>query len=140
MPRYTTQPKPLPDDATSVVSNRNMTKEEFAKRLYEQMTNKDWTQSQLARYSGLNRDAISTYVRGRSLPSPQNLAKLAKALDCKAEDLMPNYFEVAAAEQPTKMELREVHGEEGLMWLKVNMRLPRATAIQIFMLLNETHQ
>jgi len=31
-----------------------------------------------------------------------------------------------------------VHGEDGLMWLKVNMRLPKDVAIKIFMLLNET--
>lgn len=136
MPKYSTQPKPLPAEAVEV-SNRSTTKEEFAKRLYERMTGKGWTQSQLARYAGLNRDAMSTYIRARSMPSPESLAKLAKALDCKPEELMPNYYEAAVAEQPAKMELREVHGEEGLMWLKVNMRLPKATAIKIFMLLNE---
>lgn len=136
MPKYATKPKPLPQESIEI-SNRKSSKEEFAKKLYERMTAKGWTQSQLARYSGLNRDAVSTYVRARSLPSPENLAKMSKVLDCKPEELLPNYFESAVSEQPAKMELREVHGEDGLMWLKVNMRLPKATAIKVFMLLND---
>jgi len=136
MPRYATKPAPLADDVVEL-NNRRTSKEEFAKRLYERMAGKGWTQSQLARYAGLNRDAVSTYVRARSLPSPESLAKMARVLDCKPEELLPNYFEAAASEQPVAMELKEVHGEEGLMWLKVNMRLPKATAIKVFMLLNE---
>lgn len=137
MPKYTTKPRPLPQESIEI-NNRQSSKEEFAKRLYEGLTKKGWTQSQLARYSGLNRDAVSTYVRARSLPSPENLAKMAKVLDMKPEDLLPNYFETAVAEQPAKIELRQAHGEDGQMWLKVNMRLPKATAIKVFMLINET--
>jgi len=136
MTKYVTQPKPLPKGAIEL-SNRNTTKEEFAKSLYEKMINKGWNQSQLARYSGLNRDAISTYVRARSTPSPENLTKLSNALGCKPEELMANYFEAAAAEQPSKLELKEVHGEEGYMWLKVNMRVTKDVAAKVFWTLNE---
>lgn len=136
MTKYVTQPKPLPKGAIEL-SNRNTTKEEFAKSLYQKMTNKGWNQSQLARYSGLNRDAISTYVRARSTPSPENLTKLSNALGCKPEELMANYFEAAAAEQPSKLELKEVHGEEGYMWLKVNMRVTKDVAAKVFWMLNE---
>jgi hypothetical protein len=65
------------------------------------------------------------------------LAKLANTLGCKPEELMANYFEAAAAEQPSKLELREVHGEDGYMWLKVNMRVPKDVAAKVFWLLNE---
>lgn len=136
MTKFVTQPKPLQKGALEM-SNRNTTKEEFAKALYERMANKGWNQSQLARYSGLNRDAVSTYIRARSTPSPDNLAKLANTLGCKPEELMANYFEAAAAEQPSKLELREVHGEDGYMWLKVNMRVPKDVAAKVFWLLNE---
>ena len=136
MPTYKTPPKPLDDHAVEM-SNRDVSKEEFAKRVYAAMEAKGWNQSQLARYAGLNRDAISTYIRARSLPSPENLAKLAAVLDKRPEDLLPKYFEAAAAEQPARLELREIHGEEGYMWLKLNMRLPKPIALKIFMLLNE---
>lgn len=139
MPTYTTKPSPLSSDVIEH-GNRSSTKEEFAKRLYKAMENKGWTQSQLARYAGLNRDAISTYIRGRSIPSPDSLSKMAKVLDVKAEDLLPKYFESAAQEQPTRMELKEIHGESGYMWLKINMRLPRDIAIKVFMLINEANK
>lgn len=137
MPTYTTKPAPLSKEVLEH-TNRTSTKEEFAKRLYQAMEAKGWTQSQLARYAGLNRDAVSTYARARSMPSPESLNKLAKVLDVKAEDLLPNYFESAAQEQPTRMELKEIHGEDGYMWLKLDMRLPKAVAIKVFMLVNET--
>jgi len=50
---------------------------------------------------------------------------------------MANYFEAAAAEQPSKLELKEVHGEEGYMWLKVNMRVTKDVAAKVFWMLNE---
>lgn len=137
MPKYSVQPKPLPEGAVEM-NNRSASKEEFAKRLYQRMQEKGWTQSQLARYAGINRDAVSTYIRARSLPSPESLGKLAKCLGCKPEELMPNYFEAAAQEQTSRIELRDVHGEDGYMWLKVNMRLPKDVAIKVFMLINET--
>ncbi len=136
MPTYTTKPAPLSKEVIEH-SNRTSTKEEFAKRLYHAMENKGWTQSQLARYAGLNRDAVSTYIRGRSMPSPESLNKMAKVLDVKAEDLLPNYFESAVHAQPTRMELKEIHGEDGYMWLKLDMRLPREIAVKVFMLVNE---
>lgn len=136
MVKYAVKPKPLPEGAVDL-TNRNATKEEFAKRLYERMEGKGWNQSQLARYAGLNRDAVSTYIRGRSAPSPENLSKLARCLGCRPEELLPNYFEAAVSEQAARIELREVHHEDGYMWLKINMRLPKDVAIKIFMLLNE---
>jgi transcriptional regulator with XRE-family HTH domain len=136
MKTYATKPKPVPEQAVEL-SNRSSTKDEFAKRLYEALEKKGWNQSQLARYAGLGRDAISTYIRGRSIPSPSSLNKLAQVLGCRPEELMPNYFEKAAEEQTAKMELREIHGEDGYMWLKVNMRLPKATALRVLMLINE---
>jgi transcriptional regulator with XRE-family HTH domain len=138
MPTYTPKPKPLPTAALEL-SNRHATKEEFAKRLVQAIEAKGWNQSQLARYAGLARDAVSTYVRARSMPSPESLRKMAAVLEVKAEVLMPNYFESASAEQAARLEIKDIHGEDGYMWVKVNMRLPKAVAIKVFMLINEPH-
>lgn len=74
------------------------------------------------------------------MPSPESLNKMAKVLDVKAEDLLPNYFESAVHAQPTRMELKEIHGEDGYMWLKLDMRLPREIAVKVFMLVNEANK
>ena len=135
MPRYTTQTKPqikaVPDSVS--LNNREVVKSEFARRLYEAIMARGWTQSEFARHCGLNRDAISTYVRGKSSPSPVNLEKMAEVLGMRPEELMPNYYEAAHAKADSQMELRDVPNEEGYMWLKLNLRLPKKVAIEIFM-------
>lgn len=139
MPRYTTQPKPAPRKAQEpdAMSNRHVVKAEFAKRLYNKIAEKGWTQSEFARHCDLARDAISTYVRGRSIPSPQALEKMASVLSVRPEDLLPNYYEAAQNKQEPTFELRDVPNEEGYMWIKLNMRLPKKVAMQIFMLAQE---
>lgn len=139
MPRYVTQPKPVPKKAQEpeMMSNRHVVKAEFAKRLYNKIAERGWTQSEFARSCDLARDAISTYVRGRSIPSPQALEKMASVLRVRPEELLPNYYEAAHAKQEPMFELRDVPNEEGYMWLRLNMRLPKKIAMQIFMLAQE---
>ena len=139
MPKYATQPKPAPRKAQEpdAMSNRHLVKEDFAKRLYARITDRGWTQSEFARNCDLARDAVSTYVRGRSIPSPQALQKMADVLGVRPEELLPNYFEAAHNKQEPMFELRDVPNEEGYMWIKLNMRLPKKVAMQIFMLAQE---
>ena len=139
MPKYVTQPKPAPKKAQApeALSNRHVVKAEFAKRLYTKIMERGWTQSEFARHCELARDAISTYVRGRSIPSPQALEKMAGVLNCRPEDLMPNYYESAQARQEPTFEIRDVPNDEGYMWVRLNMRLPKKIAMQIFMLAQE---
>lgn len=129
-----TQPTELPQPVASSVSD---TKAEFAKRVYKRMMDKGWNQSQLARYAGLPRDSISVYIRGRSLPTPQSLQKLAACLGCAPEDLLSLYAQAAAEIQPTRLELREIHGEPDYIWLKINARFKAETALKILMLARE---
>lgn len=150
MPRYATQLKPsskrteqstaapAPAPApTLMVNNREAIKAEFARRLWEAIVNRGWTQAEFARHAGLNRDAVSTYVRGKSFPSPQSLEKMATLLNVKPEELLPNYYEGAAARQESSLELRAVPNEEGYMWLRLNMRLPKKLASEIFLMVQE---
>lgn len=136
MPRYVTQPKPASakEREPEAINNRHLVKAEFAKRLYSKIMERGWTQSEFARNCDLARDAISTYVRGRSIPSPQALQKMASVLSVRPEDLMPNYYESAHERQEPSFELRDVPNDEGYMWIKLNMRLPKKVAMQIFML------
>jgi transcriptional regulator with XRE-family HTH domain len=139
MPRYITQPRPAPakEREPEAISNRHLVKAEFAKRLYSKIMERGWTQSEFARNCDLARDAISTYVRGRSIPSPQALEKMAAVLSVRPEELLPNYYESAHTRQEPTFELRDVPNDEGYMWIKLNMRLPKKVAMQIFMLAQE---
>jgi len=139
MPKYATQPKPAPNKSQEpdALSNRHLVKAEFAKRLYNKIAERGWTQSEFARNCELARDAISTYVRGRSIPSPQALEKMASVLNVRPEDLLPNYYEQAQNKVEPTFELRDVPNEEGYMWIRLNMRLPKKLAMQIFMLAQE---
>jgi len=138
VPKYATQPKPAGKDIKpQVISNRHLVKAEFAKRLYSKIMEQGWTQSEFARNCDLARDAVSTYVRGRSMPSPQALKKMANVLSVQPEDLLPNYYESAYDQQEPSFEIRDVPNDEGNMWIRLNMRLPKKIAMQIFMLVQE---
>ena len=139
MPTYATQPKPAPKKTQEPesINNRHMVKAEFAKRLYNKIMERGWTQSEFARNCDLARDAVSTYVRGRSIPSPQALEKMATVLSVRPEELLPNYYESAQTKVEPTFEIRAVPNEEGYMWLKLNMRLPKKVAMEIFMKVQE---
>lgn len=132
MPTYTAQPSPLKVVDTASLNNRESIKAEFAKRLYSAIMEKGWTQSELARASGLNRDAVSTYVRGKSMPSPQALEAMASALGFKPEQILPNYFEAGQSKVQPTMELRDVPNDAGYMWLRMDVRLPKKVAMELF--------
>ena len=65
-------------DGTVDLSQRVIRKAEFGKRLAGLMHEKGWNQSKLAKICDMGRDSVSTYIRGKSVPTPQNLEKLAK--------------------------------------------------------------
>lgn len=90
-PFYNGAPEPLPANATS-----SMARMEFGRRLQRAMMNKGYSQSELARYAETHlgkhfgRDSVSQYIRGETLPNPQRLAALAKALGVDPEELLPS--------------------------------------------------
>lgn len=78
-------------------TQRNIDRIEFAKRLINLLRDRNMNQSDLARAAGLTRDAVSTYVRARSMPEPINLAKIAKALGVE-----PSFFLLKVGGGPTQ--------------------------------------
>lgn len=49
---------------------------------------RDWSQSRLARVSGIDVKQISNFECGERAPNIANLIKLKKALDCSYDDLL----------------------------------------------------
>jgi transcriptional regulator with XRE-family HTH domain len=116
-------------------SQRILTRAEFGKRLYSYMLKKGWNQSTMAREVGLGRDSISQYVRGRSIPNPINLDKLAKALNVEADVLFPNYdAQTNAVEEPT-LEMKSIDNDAENMWLRINMKVDAKKALEVFKIL-----
>ena len=114
-------------------------KEEFAKRVYRFMTNKGWTQSELARKSDLPRDSISSYVRGASMPTPKSLAKLAAGLGVDETELVPNHVESAIERDSPMIEVRISPNARNTALLRINAIIPADVALKIQeMVLNAT--
>ena len=122
-------------DSTVDLSQKVLTKQEFGKRLFALMMKKGMNQSDLARAAKLGRDSISTYVRGRSAPSPQNLDKVCAALSVAPDELYPNYAANAAAIEEPVLQLKQVNDGTDKMWLHINMKVDAQKAIEVMQIL-----
>jgi len=109
----------------------HLTKQQFGARVYELMRRKEWSQSDLARASGLARDAVSTYVRGKSLPGPVSLKKLATALGVSELELLPNHTENAIMADNPSFEMKASPADPGKVWLRVNRLVTMGTAVRV---------
>ena len=122
-------------DGTVDLSQRVIRKSEFGKRLFDLMIEKGWNQSDLARNAGMGRDSVSTYIRGKSVPTPQNLERLSKALGISSEKLYPNYSANAAALEEPIMQIKQVNDDSGKMWLNISMKVESEKAIAVMKIL-----
>ena len=122
-------------DGTVDLSQRVIRKSEFGKRLFDLMIQKGWNQSDLARQAEMGRDSVSTYIRGRSVPTPQNLDKLSSALGISSEELYPNYSANAAALEEPVMQIKQVNDDSGKMWLTISMKVESEKAIAVMKIL-----
>lgn len=109
----------------------SISREEFGKRLYGLMVKQGWNQSELGRRAGLERSVISSYIRGLSFPSPQNLQKLATVLKVRIPTLLPNYLGQAVdSSEDVSFELKSISGTDK-MRVKINHTVSRETAIKL---------
>ncbi len=125
------------EDGTVDLSQRMIRKSEFGQRLFNLMHKKGWNQSKLAKEAEMGRDSISTYIRGKSVPSPQNLEKLAKVLGVKPEELYPNYEANSAALDEPIFQFKKVNDDSDMMWLTINMKVSSEKAIEVMKILND---
>jgi transcriptional regulator with XRE-family HTH domain len=122
----------------SLMARRHLTRQEFAKRIYTLRLAKGWSQSELARQAGLNRDAVSNYARGNNMPDPANLKKLAKALGVEASDLLPNYDEQALdMEANPALEIKTSQEDPSRSWVRLNREVSTGTVVKIMQALEE---
>lgn len=132
------RPHIVTDSASDpVLAPKHLTKQEFAKRLYTLMIRKGWHQSELARQSGLPRDSISVYMRGKSLPEAANTQALANALGVSVEQLMPNHVESAIDEDSPALEMKVSPNAPNAAWIRVNRLVSLRTALSVMDLLEK---
>ncbi len=67
-----------------------MTTDNFSKRLREEMARRKWTQTELAKQSGVPQTTISALYRGTSEPTLSTAAKIAAALGLTLDELACN--------------------------------------------------
>lgn len=137
MPRDTRTHLPPAGDEAMRTAPRSLTKDEFARRLYKRMVERGWTQSELSRQAGLNRDAVSTYVRGVSFPTPVNLDRLAKALGVEPAALLPNIVNTAIERDTPELELKVSPARPDEAYIRINRRVSMSVALQIFDLISK---
>ncbi len=122
--------------------------QEFSRRLFQAMQEKGWTQSDLAREAfgattdqrgykvARNRDRVSVYLRGKSVPDPKNLKLLADALGTTPEELAPDlYANSHAMHERPEISINAVAGHPDQVHLMVNKIVKLTVASQVFALL-----
>lgn len=131
---------PTSDDLKGALVPRELTRQEFGRRLFQLMTDKDWSQSELGRQADVGRDAISTYVNGKTFPTPRNLRRLAKALGVSEEELLPNQFKKALEDEFPALEIKAAAGHPDKAWLRINRAVPFSVAAKIAQIINEADE
>lgn len=134
-------------DRGSPLTPEAMSKQEFGRRLQMLLNERNWSQADLARQvesitgKKMGRDAISTYINGRSFPTPASLNQLCKAFDMTREDLFPNALINATQDEHPAFEMRVPSGQPGKAWVRLNRLMSFETAAEIARLLNlEDHK
>jgi hypothetical protein len=123
--------------------------EGFARRLHEFMARKGMSQSDLARavwgkdtdtrgYEvAKNRDRISSYLRGRSIPEPANMKTIADKLGVTVAELAPDVLASVVDRAHPAVSMSMVAGHSDKTHLQVNKLVPMAVAAKIIALLSE---
>jgi transcriptional regulator with XRE-family HTH domain len=126
-----------------------MQQQEFARRLFQALQKKGWTQSDLARrafgstkdssgYSvAKGRDRISVYIRGKQLPEPKQLQRIASVLGLTPEELAPELFQSAIDRENPEISVHAAAGHPDKMHLVINKVVPAAIASRILALLTD---
>ena len=117
----------------------------FARNLHNALIRNRMSASDLARAiwgnnpSGTgarNRDRISAYLSGRSIPEPTNLAAIAKALSMTVEELAPDITASAVDRANPELALTMIAGRADLAHLRIDKLVPLDTASQVIALIS----
>jgi transcriptional regulator with XRE-family HTH domain len=103
----------------------------IGRRIQEKLHELGWRQAELAEKSGLGRDSISLYVRGKNTPSARSLKALADALGCSTEDLAPELEAATKTRIPDYEPAAFTMLADGVWRVKLDRTVDRATMTRI---------
>jgi transcriptional regulator with XRE-family HTH domain len=115
---------------------------DFARRLVKIRSEKDWSQSEVARRTALHttrkrfgRDNISKYEKARSTPLPHHLVALAKALAVSPSDLIPERAGMldAPMNETSALDFKQVGKNRA--WIRLNQEVSMDVAYKILALM-----
>lgn len=111
---------------------------ELGRRIMELRMKKRWSQSELARAAGLNKNVINTTERGMTQPRLSNLTAIASALGVPATELTGMYGEdgTKSRAHPTVSAV-EMPNNPNVVWLTITRPVYMRTAAKIYALLDE---
>lgn len=123
--------------------------ERFARRLHQLMLEKGMSQSDLAREIwgtttnaqgrnvARNRDRISVYLKGDTIPETKNLGLLAKALGVEPHELAPDIMASAVDRENPEIAMTAIAGHADKVHLRVNKLVPLPIAAKIIDMLSD---
>lgn len=109
----------------------------IAGRIAELRRDRGWTQAELARRAGLNRNVVNTTENETSFPTRENLQRMASALSIELNELTDVYVNEAHHRAPAALNITEAKGRPGYALVQVNRMLRTSTALKIFQLIAE---
>lgn len=116
---------------------RQQAKTDFGRRLHKAMIKKGWRQSDLARHSGIGKDSVSNYVNGRTVPTQQNIEKLAQVVGVSPNDLWPGY-DGSMEGRRNVISFRVDPEDSAFAFVVIDSRLPVDLALKILGLAKDT--
>lgn len=109
----------------------------IAGKIAELRRDRGWTQAELARRAGLNRNVVNTTENETSFPTRENLARMASALGIELNELTDVYVQEAHHKAPAALNITEAKGRPGHAWIQVNRLVKSTTALKIYQLIAE---
>jgi len=128
--------------------------EEFARRLDNKLRDLGWSQSDLARKVWNNetrtdnrgyeavvgRDRISAYCRGKAMPEPATLRRIAEILNMDPVDLAPDIAAATIEKENPALQITMVAGRSDKCLLRVNRLMPLSIAVEIAKLIDKAEE
>jgi transcriptional regulator with XRE-family HTH domain len=109
----------------------------IAGRIAEMRRDRGWSQAELARRAGLNRNVVNTTENESSFPTRENLERMARALSVELSKITDVYVEEAHHRAPAALNITEAKNRPGFAWIQVNRLVRSTTALKIYQLIAE---
>lgn len=112
-----------------VRKKRDVARASQGRIIQAELRKKGWTQSDLARATGLPRYTISRAVRGENVLSAKLVEKLAKAFGISPDDIVRGSDRSSLDDMPTGV--HTTHLSNGEYWIRMNMTVPQGINLAI---------